>query len=167
MNISLVECWGPTLGVVYAPARLILFWEKTVAGEARRATQPHGERGPALLFALTQPTGSGSHDTPETEAWLCAASMDHHLSVRSSLKFVLVVVGEVDVYPRSAPTMECDTAAGDAVLQAAGGVFTLDCRPLGYAEPRFSDPGFLVPALYESAALRPFMRSAQPMEHFQ
>ena len=79
----------------------------------------------------------------------------------SSLKFVLFGAGETDVYPRPAPTMQWDTAAGDVVLRAAlGQVFNLDGRPLLYEKPRFFNPGCVATGLCEPSWLLPCMRSA-------
>ena len=64
---------------------------------------------------------SKSHAMPGLDDWLAAAGIARRVSVGSSLKFALVAAGEADVYPRTGPTMEWDTAAGDAVLRAAGG----------------------------------------------
>jgi 3'(2'), 5'-bisphosphate nucleotidase len=64
--------------------------------------------------------------------------------VSSSLKFGLLARGEADVYPRAGPTSEWDTAAGHAVLVAAGGsVTTFDGQPLLYGKPRFRNSGFV------------------------
>ena len=170
VNIGLIERGVPTLGVVYAPARSTVYWGDTVAGEAWRATQsPHGKRGPPVRIAVRQPTtslravASKLHNTAETEAWLRAATIDNPLLIGSSLKFVLVAAGEADVYPRPAPTMEWDTAAGDAVLRAAGGrVLDPDGDPLLYGKPNFLNPGFLATGPFEPPAIRPFMRSNHP-----
>ena len=167
VNIGLIECGVPTLGVVYAPARATVYWGDTLVGTAWRATHPpHGTRRPAVRITVRQPksslcaVASKSHNTPETEAWLRAAAIDRRVSIGSSLKFVLIAAGEADVYPRPAPTMEWDTAAGDAVLRAAGGrVLDLDGKSLVYGKPQFFNPGFLATGLYEPAPLRPFMRS--------
>jgi 3'(2'), 5'-bisphosphate nucleotidase len=119
-----------------------------------------------VRIAVRQPqsslcaVASKSHNTPQTEAWLRAAAINRRVSIGSSLKFVIVAAGEADVYPRPAPTMEWDTAAGDAVLRAAGGrVLDLDGRLLVYGKPQFRNPGFLATGLYEPAPLRPFMHS--------
>ena len=65
-------------------------------------------------------------------------------SIGSSLKFCLLAAGLADVYPRPAPTCEWDTAAGHAVLSAAGGaVYDLDGAPFLYGKPRFFNRGFL------------------------
>jgi len=168
VNVGLIENSEPTMGVVYAPARSTLYWGDCASGEAWLASQPpHAERGVAQRIHVRKPlvppwaVASKSHNTPETEAWLSHAGVIERVSIGSSLKFVLVASGEADVYPRPAPTMEWDTAAGDAVLRAAGGrVFDLDGRPLRYGKERFFNPGFVATGSYEPAALRPFMSGA-------
>ena len=175
VNIGLIERGVPTLGVVYAPARSTVYWGDAVLGKAWRATHPpHGSGRPAVRITVGQPksalcaVASKSHNTPETEAWMRAASIRRRVSIGSSLKFVLIAAGEADVYPRPAPTMEWDTAAGDAVLRAAGGrVLDLDGQPLTYGKPDFFNPGFLATGLYEPAPLRPFMHAARAAEHFE
>jgi len=167
VNIGLIENAAPTMGVVYAPARSTLYWGDVVLKQAWRATQPpHGTRGKAEPIRVRKPAdppcavASKSHNTPETEAWLAHARVADRVSVGSSLKFVLVASGDADVYPRPAPTMEWDTAAGDAVLRAAGGrVFDLDGQPLVYGKERFFNTGFIATGAYEPAPLRPFMTS--------
>jgi 3'(2'), 5'-bisphosphate nucleotidase len=165
VNIGLIENGLPTMGVVYAPARASLYWGDCSTGEAWLARQPpHGVREAAQRIRVREPmappwaVASKSHNTPETEAWLTNAGVTERVAIGSSLKFVLVASGEADVYPRPAPTMEWDTAAGDAVLRAAGGrVFDLDGRPLLYGKERFFNPGFLATGSYEPAILRPFL----------
>ena len=74
------------------------------------------------------------------------ASMDvaAHRTIGSSLKFCLVAAGEGDIYPRYGATSEWDTAAGHAVLLAAGGsVRTIEGAPLGYGKPGFLNPEFI------------------------
>ena len=62
----------------------------------------------------------------------------------SSLKFCLIAEGRADIYPRFGPTNEWDTAAGQGVLEAAGGeVVTTDGRPLAYGKPGFGNPHFI------------------------
>ncbi len=73
------------------------------------------------------------------------------VSVGSSLKFCLVAAGEADLYPRLGPTMEWDTAAGHAVLSAAGGaVVNLDGTPFRYGKPGFRNPHFIATGRSES-----------------
>jgi 3'(2'), 5'-bisphosphate nucleotidase len=165
VNIGLIENGEPTMGAVYAPARATLYWGDCASKQAWRASQlPHGARGAAEPISVRKPmkppcaVASKSHNTAETEAWLANAGVKDRVSIGSSLKFVLVASGDADVYPRPAPTMEWDTAAGDAVLRAAGGrVFDLDGQPLVYGKERFFNPGFVATGSYEPARLRPFM----------
>jgi 3'(2'), 5'-bisphosphate nucleotidase len=114
---------------------------------------------PARLCAVA----SKSHNTPETEAWLEDAGVQERVAIGSSLKFVLVASGEADVYPRPAPTMEWDTAAGDAVLRSAGGrVLDIDGRPLMYGKERFFNPGFVATGPFDPKPLRQFMGTGTP-----
>jgi 3'(2'), 5'-bisphosphate nucleotidase len=167
VNIGLIEDNVPTLGVVYAPARDRLYWGDTKAGGAFVASRtPYGQIGVAAPIAVRacqqrpRAVASSSHNTPETEAWLAASDAAERVGIGSSLKFLLVACGEADVYPRPAPTMEWDTAAGDAILRAAGGrVFDLDGEPLRYGKPRFFNPGFVATGPFEPRPLRPFLQA--------
>ena len=87
---------------------------------------------------------SRSHADPQTEAFLDEAGVAERISAGSSLKFCLVAEGKADLYPRFGRTMEWDTAAGHAVLSAAGGrVTTRDGAPFVYRKPGFENPGFI------------------------
>jgi 3'(2'), 5'-bisphosphate nucleotidase len=89
---------------------------------------------------------SRSHLNPETEQWLAARPVAELQRAGSSLKFCLIARGAADVYPRIAPTMEWDTAAGHAILNAAGGcVIGLDGSPLRYGkrDAGFRNEGFV------------------------
>jgi 3'(2'), 5'-bisphosphate nucleotidase len=157
VNIALIEAAQPSLGVVYAQA-----------GHAWQALQPpHQERAPGRAIRVRTPpaalcaVASKSHNTPGTEAWLKAAGVSERVAIGSSLKFALLASGVADVYPRPAPTMEWDTAAGDALLRAAGGhVYDPDGQPLRYGKPQFRNSGFVASGPYLPAPLRPFL-SAQ------
>jgi 3'(2'), 5'-bisphosphate nucleotidase len=165
VNIGLVEAGVPTLGVVYAPARDWLVWGDAVAGEAwRAACAPGAAPGPAEAIRVRAPgaavcaVASRSHLTPATTAWLDAAGAGERVSVGSSLKFALVAAGEADVYPRAGPTMEWDTAAGDAVLRAAGGrTFDIDGTPLRYGKPGFRNAGFVATGPFDPPPLSAFL----------
>ncbi len=86
---------------------------------------------------------SKSHRTPETDAWLARYKIADMRAAGSSLKFCLIAAGEADLYPRLGDTCLWDTAAGHAVLEAAGGrVMKLDGAPVVYAPDA---PGFLNP----------------------
>jgi 3'(2'), 5'-bisphosphate nucleotidase len=77
-------------------------------------------------------------------AWLGERRVAQRLGVGSSLKFGLLAAGAADTYPRLGRTMEWDTAAGHAVLVAAGGRVTdLAGRPLRYGKPGFENPHFV------------------------
>ena len=93
---------------------------------------------------------SRSHRDATTDAFLAEQTVAGLRSVGSSLKFCLVAEGQADVYPRFSRTMEWDTAAGDAVLRAAGGeTRTLDGAPLAYGKRNqahdtdFANPNFI------------------------
>ena len=87
---------------------------------------------------------SRSHSDAETEAFLDREGVAERISAGSSLKFCLIAEGLADLYPRFGTTMEWDTAAGHAVLSAAGGrVTTRDGAPFLYRKPGFRNPGFI------------------------
>jgi 3'(2'), 5'-bisphosphate nucleotidase len=133
VNVALIEEGSPRFGLVYAPARSLLA-VTTADGVAIEAKLPPNADG-ADLAALEQtrlharvpdPTGltalvSLSHLDPETEAFLADFNIAHKSGAGSSVKFLEIARGKADVYPRFGPTMEWDTAAGQAVLEAAGG----------------------------------------------
>lgn len=133
VNVGLVMDGRPTLGVVHAPA-LGATWLGAEGGGARVARAAIRDMPGADAFAPIAArhapaaglcaVASRSHADPETEAYLATLGVAHRRSAGSSLKFCLVAEGEADVYPRFGPTMEWDTAAGHAVLAAAGGSVT-------------------------------------------
>ena len=142
INIALVEDGRPTAGAVYAPAiaRLWFGGERAfvcAAAVGSGLPKPSAWRAirarpaPPRLVALA----SRSHANPQTEAFLEMLPIAERLARGSSLKFCAIAEGSADVYPRFGPTMEWDTAAGDAVLRAAGGVvLTLSGEPLVYGK---------------------------------
>jgi 3'(2'), 5'-bisphosphate nucleotidase len=153
VNIALIENNRPVLGVVLAPARRELFWGDVRAGRAGQidadadGTMPH--LGSAIRARVAPPGGltavaSRSHRDAATDAWLANYPVTEFRSIGSSLKFCLVASGQADLYPRLGPTMEWDTAAGHAVLAAAGGsVTTLEGDPFRYGKPGFRNGHFL------------------------
>ena len=128
INVALIESGRPIAGAVYAPVLNKLWF-----GGARAflCDVPVGEGLPdpsawRRIKARAAPEGlvalaSRSHIDVETEAFLARLPVAERRAAGSSLKFCLVAEGLADVYPRFGPTMEWDTAAGDAVLRAAGG----------------------------------------------
>ncbi len=126
VNIALVRERVPAVGVVYAPARGMIYCGRPgVAYAAAMADDGVlGERRPIQVRQPRPPlsiVASRSHQTPETAAFIDRFPGAQTVSVGSSLKFCLLASGEADLYPRFGRTMEWDTAAGDAVLRAAGG----------------------------------------------
>jgi len=129
VNLGLILNGVPIAGVVYAPALADIWIAGTTAVFARvspgatlpspaQRTSLHARRaGQNGLVALV----SRSHDTPETESYLAQLPIKNRLSAGSSLKFCKIAEGLADIYPRFGPTMEWDTAAGDALLRRAGG----------------------------------------------
>ncbi|MBB4952652.1 3'(2'), 5'-bisphosphate nucleotidase [Agrobacterium vitis] len=155
VNIALIEAGVPVIGIVYAPARGVAYVgdqrgaakinvDSTFQPTSRHAIQVRTANADRVALA------SRSHNSPETEAFLQEAGITDIKSVGSSLKFCLLAEGEADVYPRFGRTMEWDTAAGDAVLRAAGGMTVgLDGQPLPYGkinqahDSDFANPSFI------------------------
>ncbi len=153
VNIALIENGEPVLGVVFAPAQRELYW-----GDVRAARAGHIDADPdgtmpsmGTGIQARETTGRGlvavasrSHRSPETDAFLANYPVTEFRSIGSSLKFCLVAAGQADLYPRLGPTMEWDTAAGQAVLMAAGGkVTTLEGEPFRYGKPGFRNGHFV------------------------
>lgn len=169
VNIALIEDHAPGLGVVFAPVEGRLFLGDVRAGQAWHAAvdssgaigawQPLGiRRAPAGGLAAV---ASRSHNSPATEAYLDQFDIASRVSRGSSLKICMIAGGEADLYPRLAPTMEWDIAAGDAVLRAAGGTLSApDGAPMVYGKPRFFNPGFVAAGDVETPPIAPFLGSA-------
>ena len=143
VNIALIVNGVPQAGAVYAPAMQRLWFAGShayvcdvapgAAMPARTQWRPiHGRHAPEDgLIALA----SRSHADSETEAYLARLKVSERRCAGSSLKFCALAEGGADVYPRFGPTMEWDTAAGDAVLRAAGGaVLSTEGVPLRYGK---------------------------------
>lgn len=126
VNIALVRDGVPVVGVVYAPARQTL-WAGAPGQAWRLGCSQEHEPLERAAIRVREPgscpavVASRSHRTPETDEYLAGLPQAEIVSVGSSLKFCLLAAGEADLYPRFGRTMEWDTAAGDAVLRAAGG----------------------------------------------
>lgn len=153
VNIALVEKGVPVQGVVYAPAKGRLFYT-TADG---RAVEERGPFDPALRGSLTvmrmrDPdlqalvvVASKSHRDQATDDYISRYPVADMRSAGSSLKFCLLAAGEADFYPRLGRTMEWDTAAGHAILKAAGGdvVDFQTHLPLAYGKPGYANPFFI------------------------
>lgn len=160
VNIALIRRRAPALGIVYAPLGGALYAGHVGTARAFRCSHPAESQtsGPRETLRVRPVPAAGitavvsrSHSTPETDAYLRHYTVHDRVSVGSSLKFCLVAAGEADLYPRLGPTMEWDTAAGHAVLAAAGGqVQAPGGAPLAYGKPQFRNSFFIA-----SGALSP------------
>ncbi len=153
VNIALIRRRMPAIGIVYAPVSGALYAGNVAAGRAFRCAHPAdaATAGPRELLRVRPVPAAGvtavvsrSHSTPDTDAYLQHYTISDRVSVGSSLKFCLVAAGEADLYPRLGTTMEWDTAAGHAVLAAAGGkVLAPGGEPLTYGKPGFRNSFFI------------------------
>lgn len=151
VNIALIEDGVPVYGAVYAPALDRLFWGG--GGEAFAADVKDGAivnvqpiRVRAAPDAGLSAIGSRSHGGDATQEYLKDFTVAEFIAAGSSLKFCRLAEGAADIYPRMGRTMEWDTAAGDAILRAAGGrVETLDGKLLAYGKRIQDDAPFANP----------------------
>jgi 3'(2'), 5'-bisphosphate nucleotidase len=155
VNIGEIVNGRPVRGCVFAPARARLFLGDQSHGAFELAIKegaaPDFSQARAIKARSAPPEGlvavaSRSHRDASTDEYLARFPVREFISAGSSLKFCLVAAGEADLYPRLGRTMEWDTAAGHAVLAAAGGsVLTLDERPFVYGklEEKFANPFFV------------------------
>jgi len=144
VNIALIERGLPTLGVVQVPVGGALYAGLVGAGAWREV---EGVRTPIRVREVPADgmtaLVSKSHYTEATTAYLDALPVAHRRAVGSSLKYCLIAAGAADLSARHGPTSEWDTAAGHAVLLAAGGrMETLDGAPLTYGKPGYVNPPF-------------------------
>lgn len=154
VNIAHIVKGEPVLGVVYAPA-LSVAWvgdhevcqKLTIDADfaVNKVETISTRERPSNLVAVI----SRSHCNEQTEDFIRENGLIDSISIGSSLKFCMLAEGLADVYPRFSPTMQWDTAAGDAVLRAAGGkVLTLDGKNLTYGHhdkqlERLENPSFI------------------------
>lgn len=162
VNIALVEDGLAVMGVILVPATDELYFSYVTEGAYRfdGAFSPQMTLGALKDVALRLPCsakrekytviGSRSHATPETDAFIQKIRTEKgeidFVSKGSSLKFCLIAEGSADLYPRFAPTLEWDTAAGTAIVLGAGGTVT-DCStgaPIRYNRPQLLNPWFVV-----------------------
>jgi 3'(2'), 5'-bisphosphate nucleotidase len=167
VNIALAEGGIPTLGVIYVPVADSLYFSDlelgafkidgcrnagidaidTLASLIDKALRLPLEQDADRPFTIM---GSRSHATPELEAYVDAMRRTYDqvdfISAGSSLKICRVAEGLADVYPRLGPTMEWDTAAGQAIAVASGArvVRHDDGTPLAYNKENLLNPWFVV-----------------------
>ena len=159
VNIGLIVDGVPVLGVVFQPARDRLW--AGIVGEGAFLEDLSG-RVAIHTRALGQDraaVASKSHFTQATADYLDQAiGLCGHVAVGSSLKFCIVAEGRADIYPRLSPTSEWDTAAGHAILLAAGGrVDGPDGLPLAYGKKAFLNRGFCATAGWAAPSIAPYL----------
>lgn len=146
VNIALVHNGSVVAGVVTAPATGMTWRSGPTGGGAFRRRFGEGWQAIRVRNRPASPMAVMSHSMTDVEAERLAS---RHGCVQwqgtdSSLKFCLIAEGRFDAYPRTGPTSEWDTAAGQAVLEAAGGrVMAEDGQPLRYGKPCFGNGGFV------------------------
>ncbi len=154
VNIALVEDGAPIFGVIYVPVTGELYYGEAGKGaykviDSKEVSLPIAPKSTSKEDAYTV-VASRSHLSAETSAFIDSLRSEHPniemVSKGSSLKICMVAEGVADIYPRFAPTMEWDTAAGDAILRAAGGGLTLSDgsqRALAYNKEDLLNPYFI------------------------
>ena len=146
VNIGLIEAGVPRVGIVHVPVSGKTYGASAESGAWLR--ERGGEREAIAVSPATNPlriVASRDHAGPEVTALLGRHPEAECLSIGSSLKFCLVAEGAADVYLRDVPTMEWDTAAGDAIVRLAGGQLLThpEHQPLGYAKPDYRNGSLL------------------------
>lgn len=159
VNIGLIERGTPSLGIVFAPANGRLYlglsgigaWIEDQSGRRPIRTRPRGRELTAVA--------SKSHLNQLTIDYLAAATGGcGYVAVGSSLKFCILAEGAADIYPRGSPTSEWDTAAGHAILLAAGGLVDgPDGKPLRYGKRAFLNRAFVATSGWKPPRIQPFL----------
>lgn len=122
VNIALIKNKRPVLGLIYIPVSQLMYFGEVGKGAIRQT----GDGVPEKIFTAGNKeeivvVGSSSHASPQEEQVLSKYKVKSKRTMGSSIKFCLVAEGSADLYYRHGPTMEWDTAAGQAILEAAGG----------------------------------------------
>ena len=160
VNIGLIEQGVPTLGVVFAPATGRLHggrrgsgaWVDEGRGRVPIKTRSRGE--PITAVASKSHLNQATIDYLQQAVGIC-----DYVAVGSSLKFCILAEGKADIYPRASPTSEWDTAAGHAVLLAAGGLVDApDGAPLGYGKAAFLNRAFVATSGWKPLPLAPYIK---------
>ena len=164
VNVALIEAGRPVLGLVLSPRDGTLW----AGAQGHGAYCEAAGAARAQIFTrlrATPPTVvvSHSHLDDATKAYLNALGLVTLEPAGSSLKFCRIAEGSADLYPRYGTTCEWDTAAGHAVLLAAGGAMTgLDGQPFGYGKPDYINGAFLAVGDAASFDVFPTLQAASP-----
>ena len=158
VNIALVENNTPVLGVIYVPVNKVIYYGSVEKGACKGAVDTNSMR---VMHTLRMPlnhldetpytvVASRSHMSAETEAYIENLRKEkgevHMVQGGSSLKICYVAEGIAQQYPRLGPTMEWDTAAGHAIVKAAGGeMYNAETgEPVVYNKEDLHSPWFIV-----------------------
>jgi 3'(2'), 5'-bisphosphate nucleotidase len=154
VNIAFVQNRLPVLGIVFAPATDELFVGVVDEQTTQRRAEVWRGQTKTPIGCRAQPkdvkvAGSKTHEMSDNmKAFLAERGIMDRVKVSSSLKFGMVAEGRIDLYPRFSPTSEWDTAAGHAVVRAAGGrVHDQTGAELLYKKPKFLNGRFLAEGL--------------------
>jgi 3'(2'), 5'-bisphosphate nucleotidase len=161
VNIALIDENKPVLGVILVPVTGLLYFASQKAGAFKTVIDGTGETSPQKLMKkaghlplenmnqVYTVVGSRSHLSPETKSYIDKLSeiepdLDF-VSIGSSLKLCLVAEGKAHIYPRFGPTMEWDTAAGQAIVEISGGSVLIanTGNPVQYNKPELLNPYFI------------------------
>jgi 3'(2'), 5'-bisphosphate nucleotidase len=151
VNIALMNANNPILGVVYGPAIDVLYFAARGAGAWKAAGEVVSQiKAARAVNGSVRMVVSRSHRSTGDKPNRSPGIMENYavIAMGSSLKFCLIAEGSADVYTRTGPTMEWDTAAAHLILQEAGGMVTdLDGNSLHYNKPVLLNPSFLAKGL--------------------
>ncbi len=148
VNIALLRDFIPVMGIIYAPVADELYFGAEESSFMCLRDKPEKKISvrPAPSAGLTVVASKRHGDPERLNDFLRHKKVAQVINRSSSLKFCVIAAGQADLYPRLGPTSEWDTAAGEAILRAAGGlVTTLDGQPLPYGKlsRKFLNPEFL------------------------
>jgi 3'(2'), 5'-bisphosphate nucleotidase len=161
VNIALVKDGKPLLGVIYIPVSQTLYFSDNIDAKAyklilkdhaisKEVANQATELSVKEKKSVTRVIGSRSHMNEETLRFIESLKKEgketNIVTAGSSLKFCLIAEGKADVYPRFAPTMEWDTAAGQSICEAAGFMVKIKNtnKPLRYNKKKLLNPHFIV-----------------------
>ena len=130
VNIALIEKSQAILGIIYVPEKEIYYYGEKSTG-AFKKIEHHDSETILVRHNVNARTAvsSRSHSSHQEKAVMERYGVEHSLSAGSSLKFCMVAEGKADLYYRHGPTMEWDTAAGQAIVEAAGGSVYMGSEP--------------------------------------
>lgn len=149
VNIALIQKRRPVLGVIAIPAEAMLYYAAEGQGASRRHFATQLCEAEKIQCRIPSAEGvevvtSKSHGSPKMLEFLAGHPVIGRVRAGSALKFCRVAEGVADIYPRMGETMEWDTAAGQCILEEAGGIMTdLQGQPFLYGKKDFLNPGFV------------------------